>query len=228
MVWLFLYLKFFNNMKEKILAALKTRYSNLGLSDKAFDGVATLLEKTVTKEEEIDGGISDSSVETLLKTIQSSVDTERTKATKALKDLDEYKKTHPEQTEGVSPELKILQEDLAAQKTAFETLKANYESQLKQGQYNSLRDEVRRKASELNVSNIPIWDDVVAGISVDDGTTAENLLESVKSSYEAKLKAYVGDGAAPYRGDGTQKPAEITVEDRAKRAKEDADRVRKS
>ena len=28
-------------MKDKIIAALKTTYANLGLSDKAFDGVAS-------------------------------------------------------------------------------------------------------------------------------------------------------------------------------------------
>ena len=83
-------------MKTKILAALKTKYSNLGLSDKAFDGVAALLVKTVTKEEEIEGAVAESSVETLLKTIQSSVDAERTKASKATKDLEDYKKLHPE------------------------------------------------------------------------------------------------------------------------------------
>lgn len=216
-------------MKERILAALKNKYSKLGLSDKAFDGVAVLLEKTVAKEEEIDAAVADQSVENLLKAVQSSVDTERTKASKALKDLEDYKKIHPEEVGGEeNPELKRLQDDLTAQKTAFENLKADYESQLKQGKYNSLRDEVRRKAGELNVSNVPIWDDVVAGAAVNDDTTAENLLASVKTAYEVKLKAYVGDGAAPYRGDGTQKPAEVNVEDRAKRAREDADRVRKS
>ena len=102
-------------MKAKLLAALKTKYSNLGLSDKAFDGVAALLVKTVTKEEEIETAVAGSEVEALLKSIQSSVDTERTKATKAIKDLDDYKKAHPEDGGGgENPELKQLKEDLAA------------------------------------------------------------------------------------------------------------------
>ena len=216
-------------MKAKLLAALKTKYSNLGLSDKAFDGVAALLVKTVTKEEEIETAVAGSEVEALLKSIQSSVDTERTKATKAIKDLDDYKKAHPEDGGGgENPELKQLKEDLAAQKTAFETLQADYNSQIKQGKYNALRESVKGKADELKVSNVPIWNDVVAGVAVDDNTTAETLLASVKTAYEAKLKAYIGDGAAPYRGDGSPKPAEVSAENRAKKAREDAKRAREA
>lgn len=215
-------------MKTKILAALKTKYSNLGLSDKAFDGVAALLAKTVEKEEEIDATVASAEVESLLKSVQGSVDAERTKAAKAVKDLDDYKKAHPEVQGGSdNPVLKQLRDDLAAQKMAFEELQADYRDQVKQGRHNALRDEVRGKADELKVSNVPIWNDVVAAVEVNDETTADALLSSVRNAYEAKLKAYIGDGAAPYRGEGPGKPAEVSPEARAKMAKEDAARVRK-
>lgn len=215
-------------MKTKILAALKTKYSNLGLSDKAFDGVAALLVKTVTKDEEIETAVAGSEVEVLLKSIQSSVDAERTKAAQAAKDLEDYKKAHPEQGGGGdNPEVQQLKADLEKQKSELDTLKADYENQIKQGKYNALRDQVKGKANELNVSNVPIWNDVVASAEIKDDSTVDTILESVKTAYEAKLKAYIGDGAAPYRGDGSPKPAEVSAEDRAKKAKEDADRVRK-
>ena len=41
-------------MKQKILEALKTKYSKFGFSTKALDGVAETLEKTVTDETKID------------------------------------------------------------------------------------------------------------------------------------------------------------------------------
>lgn len=215
-------------MKTRILAALKTKYSNLGLSDKAFDGVAALLVKTVTKDEEIETAVAGSEVEVLLKSIQSSVDAERTKAAQAAKDLEDYKKAHPEQGGGGdNPEVQQLKADLEKQKSELDTLKADYENQIKQGKYNALRDQVKGKANELNVSNVPIWNDVVASAEIKDDSTVDTILESVKTAYEAKLKAYIGDGAAPYRGDGSPKPAEVSAEDRAKKAKEDADRVRK-
>lgn len=216
-------------MKAKILAELKTKYANLGLSDRAFDGVASLLVKTVTKEEEIKDAVAGVEVETLLKSIQSSVDAERTKTAQLTKDLEDYKKLHPETGSAVeSPELKQLQEDFNKQKTAFDTLKADYENQVKQGRYNALRDAVKGKADELKVSNVPIWNDVVAGVAIDENSTAETILTAAKAAYEAKLTSYIGVGAAPYRGEITPKPAEISAEDKAKRAKEDADRVRKS
>lgn len=63
-------------MKEKILSALKTKYSNLGFSQKAFDGVASYLEKTVSDESQIETAAS--GVEPLLKVFQAESDRART------------------------------------------------------------------------------------------------------------------------------------------------------
>lgn len=59
-------------LKGKILQALKTRYKNLGFSEKAFDAVSTLLETSVTEESEIDTAIG--GVESLLKAFQGDAD----------------------------------------------------------------------------------------------------------------------------------------------------------
>ena len=45
-------------MKEKILVALKTKYKTFGFGDKAFDGVADYLSKTVAEESQIETAIS--------------------------------------------------------------------------------------------------------------------------------------------------------------------------
>ena len=210
-------------MKTKILNALKTEYVKLGLGDKAFDGVAAFLEKTITKEEDIDGVIKSEDTKNLLKAFQGESDSLRNRNAQLERDFNAYKAAHPEEGGGggggENPEITKLKEEL-------ETLKTNYADQIKQGRYNALRDAVKGKANELRVSNIPIWNDVISGASIDDNTTEETLLESVKPAYEAKLKAYIGGDAAPYRGDGSSKPAEVSAEDRAKKAKEDADRVR--
>ena len=55
-------------MKTKILSKLKTKYSNLGFGEKAFDGVADYLSKTVTEESQIEAAIA--GVEPLLKAFQ--------------------------------------------------------------------------------------------------------------------------------------------------------------
>lgn len=68
-------------MKQKILEALKTKYAKLGFGQKAFDGVADYLSKTVTKEEEIETAIA--GVEGLLKAFQSDADKTRTEKSEA-------------------------------------------------------------------------------------------------------------------------------------------------
>ena len=79
-------------MKEKILAALKTKYKLLGFSDKALDGVADLMSKTVTEESQIDAAIE--GVEPLLKGFQGDVDTRVTQAVEKAK-KEAGKKTEP-------------------------------------------------------------------------------------------------------------------------------------
>lgn len=83
-------------MKVKILAQLKTKYANLGFGDKAFDGVAEYLTKTVTEETQIETAIG--GVESLLKAFQGDVDKVRTELAQKKTELEELKKksTEPE------------------------------------------------------------------------------------------------------------------------------------
>lgn len=84
-------------MRKKILEGLKTKYSNLGFGDKAYDGVADYLEKTITDEEQIDNAIS--GVEGLLKTFQGETDRERTKRSELEKKLQELEAGKPKEKE---------------------------------------------------------------------------------------------------------------------------------
>lgn len=59
-------------MLEKIKQALKTKYSTLGLGEKAFDGVAEFLVKTVTEDAQVDAAIEGMSG--LLTVFQSEAD----------------------------------------------------------------------------------------------------------------------------------------------------------
>ena len=76
-------------MKAKILTALKTRYGNLGFGDKAFDGVADYLSKTVTEETQIETAIG--GVESLLKAFQGDIDKVRGESNAAKVELEKLK-----------------------------------------------------------------------------------------------------------------------------------------
>lgn len=79
-------------MKGKILKALKQEYKNLGVSEGAFDGVASLLEQTIKEESGIDEGVKGEAVSVLLKTIQGDVDRERGEKNRLRSELEKLKK----------------------------------------------------------------------------------------------------------------------------------------
>lgn len=88
-------------MKTKILSQLKTKYANLGFGEKAFDGVADYLSKTVTEETQIEAAIT--GVESLLKAFQGDVDKLRTEKSELQKKYDELE---AKQDKGGAPDKK--------------------------------------------------------------------------------------------------------------------------
>lgn len=77
-------------MKDKIKVALKTKYKNLGFTEKVFNGVADYLSQTVTDDNQIETVID--GVENLLKSFQGEVDTVRNEKTGLQKKLEEIEK----------------------------------------------------------------------------------------------------------------------------------------
>src|SRR5699024_5201604 len=69
--------------------ALKTKYSNLGFGAKALDGVASILEKSVTDESQIETAVG--GVEPFLKVFQSDADRARTEYNALKGQYDELK-----------------------------------------------------------------------------------------------------------------------------------------
>lgn len=108
-------------MKQKILNALKQEYKNLGVSDGAFDGVASLLTKTITEESGIADGVKDASVSSLLKSIQSDVDKERTEKSRLRAELEKKPqeptksepKSEPNPNDELMKQIKEMREELA-------------------------------------------------------------------------------------------------------------------
>ena len=85
-------------MKVKVLQGLKTKYKNLGLSEKALDGVADILSKNITEESQVDEAVTDA--EGLCKLVQSEADRERGEKAKLQAKLDELSR---EPTKGSTP-----------------------------------------------------------------------------------------------------------------------------
>lgn len=125
-------------MKKKIAEALKTKFKHFGLSNEAWDRIASAKEETVTNEEDIEAGISDvTTMDLIAKELQRMRDGEIQKRTDLQREHDDYKAKHPEkQEEGGNkgegeqkPDIaKIVAEAVAAAvkpvREAFETFKS--------------------------------------------------------------------------------------------------------
>lgn len=128
-------------MKKKIAEALKTKYKSFGLSNEAWDRIASAKEETVTKEEEIADAIANVETMNLIaQELQKMRDSEIQKRTDLQREHDDYKAKHPEkQTEeddddpkptGLSEEKisKLIKDGIEAGikpfKEAFETFKS--------------------------------------------------------------------------------------------------------
>lgn len=127
-------------MKKKIADALKTKYKHFGLSNEAWDRIASAKEQTVTNEEDIEEGISDvTTMDLIAKELQKMRDGEIQKRADLQRVHDDYKAKHPEKQEGgeeggeggeeAKPDIaKIVAEAVAAAvkpvQEAFETFKS--------------------------------------------------------------------------------------------------------
>lgn len=187
-------------MKEKIIAELKTAYATLGLSDEAFDGVASLLEKTVTEESQIATAIGGDDVKGLLKTIQGQVDSWKNKFHDKDKELNAYKESHPEKKEekkdDTEPEwAKKLREQnekiLEAQekRDKAEKQKATMTAVLASAKKDGCTDEKALKLTEKL-------------FSLKEGESDDDAAKRFKDEYNANKKEYFGNGAVPGFGMG--------------------------
>lgn len=87
-------------MKQKIAEVLKTKYKSFGLSNEAFDRIASAKEKTVTEEGQIADAVADVETMNLIaQELQKMRDKEIQTRTDLQTNFDNYKAKHPEKSE---------------------------------------------------------------------------------------------------------------------------------
>ena len=170
-------------MKTKILQQLKQRYSNLGVSDKAFDGVAEFLSKTITEEERIAESVA--GAESFLKAYQSDVDKERTSASALRKELEALKKeTQPKSTDP-KPNDNQGNEPTEREKALLERMDA-LQAQLGQliGQ-RSHEGKLAQITALLGEKNIPesFYTMALSGRTFGEDTNVSELVANIEQGY---------------------------------------------
>lgn len=186
-------------MKQKIIAALKTKYSNLGLDDKAFDGVAAYMAKTVTTEEDIDAAVAGEDAAALLRAIQGSRDALRNRNAELQKSLDELKAKVGDPGKP-APDPGAGTESLAALEKRFAALEKSYGDIVARERNSGMTKELRRRLEEKGSGCAPVLDLVLGGLEIKDTDTADSLIDGCVASYDAIYKRFYGDGPVPPAG----------------------------
>lgn len=192
---------FWVNMKQKIIAALKTRYNNIGLGEKAFDGVAAFLEKTVTKEEDIEAAVAGDDVAALVRAIQGDQDSLRARNTELQRSLDELKaagsgNTDPNPGKGSATDDAALKE----LKERFDKLEDNYSRAMARERNSGIAAELRRKLKDRGSDCEPVLDLILKDLQIAETDTADTLVDRCVASYDETYKRFYGDGPAPRSG----------------------------
>ncbi len=179
-------------MKTKIADALKTKYKNLGFGDKAIDGVADFLSKSVTKEEEIEATAT--GAEALLKAFQGDIDKRVNDAITAAKAKwqDDHKpeppKTDPApKPTGDEPEwLKSFKAEMAEIKTELKGFKQDH---VMQGQHT----RIKAKLNEAKVPEI-YYTKLMAGKAFKDDAEIEQFTTELVTGWEEVRQNLADEG----------------------------------
>lgn len=144
-------------MEEKLLEGLKTKYSNLGLSDAVLSGVTATL-KDNTTEDNLDATIN--GAEGLLKTFQSELDKVRSKKVEPKEPKVEVKDEQIELVKGLEEQIKGLSE----------RLEKSEQEKLAEKRFN----DVARLASQKGIS-----EDVLRLIDIPKEVEAKEFVEDL-------------------------------------------------
>ena len=197
-------------MKTKILQQLKQRYSNLGVSDRAFDGVADFLSKTITEEERIAESVA--GAESFLKAYQSDVDKERTSASALRKELEALKKEaqpkptdpKPNDNQGNEPteREKQMMQQLEAQQKQIELILGQRSHEGKLAQITAL----------LGEKNIPesFYTMALSGRTFGEDTNVGELVANIEQGYTKFQDESANDR---FRGAGKPEAGEPSNDD---------------
>ena len=209
-------------MKKKIAEALKTKYKSFGLSNEAWDRIASAKKETVTKEEDIEAGISDvATMDLIAKELQKMRDTEIQKRTDLQREYDDYKAKHPDKTQegegeggkegegDKNPDIaKIVADAVAAAvapvKEAFETFKSQTSAKeaktvAKETFYgNKWTEKFKQEADDA-------WDIATALNEAKGGSmTAEELSQKATENFNKFVQRKGVDATQPFKADDQQ------------------------
>ncbi len=203
-------------MKEKIITAFKTKHLGFGLSNEAIDRIASALEKTVTKEEEIEDALSGVEAMTLIaKEVQKMRDGEIQKRSDLQKSFDTYKASHPEGKQTAETNNDDEPEWAKKLREQNEALQARLDKADKEASRKRLLSEIVAE-SKKKLNHEKAFRLTEREFSLGDDETKEAALARFEEAYNANKKEFFSDGVIPPFGSGNHDDGEQSFKDRLK------------
>lgn len=188
-------------LKEQINLALGTKYASFGLSKEAVDRIASQVEKTVTKEEEIESAIATFDTMNLIaQEVQKMRDRELRARSDLQKSFDAYKQSHPEPAK--QTETKEGGEEESEPEWA-KKLRERFERQDAEDKRRALLSSVTSALKAAGCNNDEILNLTLRGFELKENETESAAVERVKSDYESSIKKIFGNGPIPNLGNGS-------------------------
>ena len=214
-------------MKDKIIDALKTEYKGLGLSDKTIDRLASYVEGLVEKEEDIATAVKRDDVKLIATSIQGEIDGIRKAKQTAEEALAEYKKTHPDKKTGEDDDDDDKEpESVKKLRQQYEELTERMNRREKEEKDKATIASVKSALKQAGCTNDTIVSFVMKGFALGENEKEEDAVKRLKGDYDKSVKDLFGDGVVPFQSSVEQTPAQVSAEDKAAKAREDAKRVR--
>lgn len=199
-------------MQEKIFNALKTKYTNLGLSDKVLQGVASTLSATTT-DETLENVVNSS--EMMLKTFQSDFDTMRGENSNLKRKLQEAENQTAKPTDkqdGANEkkdDVKSLIEAQNKQLADMQKVITDFQAKEKTTQI------LGAIKSKLESEKIPqsFYGASLQGRSFESEEQIDEFVNTIKGSYTEFQDAMVKEGVmkAHTPAQGSQNPSEVSA-----------------
>ena len=187
-------------MKEKIAAALKTKYQRFGLSNEAIDRIASAKEKTVTSEDAIEGGIADTETMGLIAIeLMKMRDKEISNKTDLQRAFDTYKEKNPEGGEP-NPPAPLEQPKEMPEPEWAKALRERFEREDREKADKIVRESVMTRLKNEGCTNPGILKSTMKGFTLQKDETEDAAVERLKTDYNSSYKEVFGEGAVPGLG----------------------------
>lgn len=211
-------------MTEKIYQKLLEKLGKTSLSERTVKTYAGQLAKTVTKDEELTDEVIASAVE-MLKALGGQYDHDLAEAIKKNPPKQEPQKQEPQKTEPNKDEpFKDYEKRIAELERLSKQQEERYEKEIRAVKLKNISDAVKKQLQSSGCTNSLVLELAFAKSSIDTEKSVDDNAKTVRDLYDSLFKENLESGMIPRSAE--IRVATISPEDRAKKAKEDMERLK--